>query len=99
MSGASAKVHPTPKYPFFNRFIASQRQGGFAMKQLSMGIGLVSFAYLLVLWVMYRGRIVRRMLKRYATALSRRVKCIRLRHIPFTEKAYARLDDCRLKTA
>ncbi|MDW8205040.1 MAG: hypothetical protein RMJ87_08440 [Cytophagales bacterium] len=46
------------------------------MKHLSIGIGLVSLAYLLVLWVIYRGRVTWRLLKRQFAVISQKIPFI-----------------------
>lgn len=54
--------------------ISLDKKGGLTMQALSLGIGLVSLSYLLVLWAIYRGRTTWRLAKRYAIKVVKKAE-------------------------
>lgn len=70
------------------------------MKELSMGVGLVSLSYLLVLWTIYRGRASWRLLRRRAIVFNKWIQCAVSRYLqPSKYLQMVAAEVCKLKIA
>ncbi|WP_250632456.1 hypothetical protein [Rhodoflexus caldus] len=70
------------------------------MKELSMGVGLVSLSYLLVLWTIYRGRASWRLLRRRVTVFNKLIQCAVSRYLlPSKYAQMVAAEVCKLKIA
>lgn len=70
------------------------------MKELSMGVGLVSLSYLLILWTIYRGRAAWRLLRRRVTVFNKWILCAVNRYLlPSKYAQMVAAEVCKLKIA